>query len=183
LVSITAFVIGCFFFSLLRKFGARKKGVFCASFAIQAVRLIISAALVQGKAVPGMASNEESMTVLIPLVLLGLQAGGQVSASDVLDYKEIPTTVLTSVYFGIAADTLLCDRKNPKRNRKIAAIVLLLLRAVSGGWLSKIPDGIPIIFWIAGGLKFCISIAWLFWKADVLYKGAFKSKTCKNKKR
>lgn len=153
----------------MRYVGPRRRGVLCASFAAQTICLIIAAALVQGKAVPGMESHEDSMTVLIPLVFLAMQAGGQVSASDIIGYKEIPTTVLTSVYFGIVSDPRLCDSplKNSKRNRRIALIAALLLGAIVGGWLSKVHGGIPIIFWVAAGLKFCISISWLFWKAEV----------------
>lgn len=41
--------------------------------------------------------------------------------SDVLGYREIPTTVLTSVYYGIAADEKLLKgnwKGNVKRNRR-----------------------------------------------------------------
>lgn len=137
------------------------------SFAIQTICLIIAAALIQGKVVPDFENHEESMTVLIPLVFLSLQAGGQVSASDILGYPEIPTTVLTSVYLGLASNSLLGGLGNPKRNRRIANITLLLLGAIAGGWLSKSHVGIPVIFWISAGLKLFISAAWLFWKEEI----------------
>lgn len=140
------------------------------SFLLQATCLIVAAVLVQTKAVPDSASGHSgSMGVLVPLVFLGLQGGGQVWTSEVLGYKEIPTTVLTSVYFGLAADAKFLQgfKENPARNRRICAVCALLLGAISGGWLSRSQGGIPAVFFVAAGLKYAISAAWLFWPAEL----------------
>ncbi len=166
LISILAFIVGSYLFSLTRYFGSHRRGTLSASFFIQGICLVIAAALVQGGVVPDTVDKADAMTVLIPIIFLGFQAGGQVGASDVLGFKEIPTTVLTSVYYGIASDSHIADgfSKNVKRNRRVAAIVLLLLGAIAGGWLTKSAGGLPSILWIAAGLKFIIAGAWLVWR-------------------
>lgn len=111
------------------------------------------------------------MRVLIPIALVGFQAGGQVVASNLLGFKELPTTVLTSVYSGLATDRRVMAgfKANPKRNRRVAAVVLLALGAISGGWLMKDKRaGMAVILWIATGLKFFIAGCWLFWRKESL---------------
>ena len=124
--------------------------------------------LVQTNVVPDVVEGSTSMKVLIPIVFLGLQAGGQVWTSEVLGFKEIPTTVLTSVYFGLAADAKFLQslNANAPRNRRIGAVCALLLGAISGGWLSRSRAGIPLVFFVAAGLKYAVSVAWLCWPAD-----------------
>ncbi|OTA98054.1 hypothetical protein M426DRAFT_126780 [Hypoxylon sp. CI-4A] len=106
--------------------------------------------------------------MLIPIRLLGFQGSGQVWTSESLGFKEIPTTVLTSIYFGLASDDNFFQglKKNPARNRPLFAVFAHLLGAISGGWLSKTAVGIPAVFFIAGGLKYAISVAWLCWVAE-----------------
>ena len=138
------------------------------SFLVQGLCLVIAAVLVQAKAVPGAVEDSESMMVLVALVFLGFQAGGQVWTSEVLGFKEIPTTVLTSVYFGLASDVKLLQRfkKNLPRNRRFAAVGVFLLGAICGGWLSRSQGGIPAVFFVASGLKFFIAGVWMFWSAE-----------------
>jgi uncharacterized membrane protein YoaK (UPF0700 family) len=164
-MAIVSFVIGSFLFGLADRIGSRCRGLLFTSFAVQAICLATAAALVQAKSVP---KNADSFKVLIPIVLLGLQAGGQVCASNLLGFRELPTTVLTSVYSGLVTDPKVTAglRENPKRNRRVAAIALLLLGAVAGGWLTRSGEGLSAILWIAAGLKFIIAACWLFWKKE-----------------
>lgn len=138
------------------------------SFLVQGSCLAVAAVLVQAKVVPDAVKDSESMMVLIPLVFLGFQAGGQVWTGEVLGFKEIPTTVLTSVYFGLASDVKFLQglKMNLPRNRRLIAVAALLLGAISGGWLSRSRGGIPSVFFVAAGLKFCISGTWMLWPAD-----------------
>ncbi|EXJ83323.1 hypothetical protein A1O1_06944, partial [Capronia coronata CBS 617.96] len=167
LVAIISFTVGCFSFSLMRNSRPRSRGMLSLLFMIQGALLTVAAVLVQTKVVPDTSEGSESMKVLIALVFLGFQAGGQVWASEVLGFKEIPTTVLTSVYFGLASDVRFLHglSKNPSRNRRLGAICALLLGAISGGWLSRSRAGIPGVFFVAAGVKFIISAAWLTWSA------------------
>lgn len=139
-----------------------------ASFLIQSICLVIAAALIQAKVVPDEIQASESLMVLIPLVFLGFQAGGQVWTSEVLGFKEIPTTVLTSVYYGLATDVKFLQgvKANAPRNRRLVAVGALLLGAICGGWLSRSQGGVPAVFFVAGGLKLCISGMWMLWPAD-----------------
>ena len=137
------------------------------SFVVQGLCLTIAAVLVQANAVPGAVKDSESMMVLVPLVFLGFQAGGQVWTGEVLGFKEIPTTVLTSIYFGLASDAKLLQRfgKNLPRNRRFGAVGAFLIGAICGGWLSRSQGGVPAVFFVASGLKFCIAGSWMFWPA------------------
>ncbi|EXJ87150.1 hypothetical protein A1O3_04109 [Capronia epimyces CBS 606.96] len=168
MIAIISFLFGCFSFSLTRNFKPRSRGMLSVSFAVQAILLTVAAVLVQTKVVPDTTDGSESMKVLIPLVFLGFQAGGQVWASEVLGFKEIPTTVLTSVYFGLASDVRFMQgiKTNPSRNRRLGAVCALLLGAISGGWLSRSRAGIPAVFFVAAGLKYVISAMWLIWVAS-----------------
>jgi uncharacterized membrane protein YoaK (UPF0700 family) len=168
LIAILAFVVGCFVFSTSRNRNPRSRGTLATSFLVQGSCLVVAAVLVQAKVVPDAVKDSDSKMVLIPLVFLGFQAGGQVWTGDVLGFKEIPTTVLTSVYFGLASDVKFLQglKTNLPRNRRLIAVCALLLGAVSGGWLSRSRGGIPSVFFVAAGLKFCISGIWMLWPAE-----------------
>jgi uncharacterized membrane protein YoaK (UPF0700 family) len=129
----------------------------------------IAAALVQGSVVPGLkTSGTEDNIQLVPLAMLAFQAGQQCVTARELGLNEIPTTVLTSVYCDLGNDHELFSplSSNWKRNRRFASAIILLLGAISGGWLSRTDIGIAASLWMAAGMKFCIAIMWLCWKAD-----------------
>lgn len=135
---------------------------------------MIAAGLIEGDLIPH-TINDLSLTSgrlfleLIPLFLLAFQFGGQLAASRGMGFNEIPTVVLTSVYFDIATDPALTapPTQNVKRNRRIGSVTGILVGAIAAGWLSRSSGGMQSALWIAGGLKFCIAIAWLFWKPVV----------------
>ena len=105
---------------------------------MQGLCLVIAAVLVQAKAISSAVEDFESMVILVPLVFLGFQAGGQVWTSEVLGFKEIPIMVLTSVYFGLASDVKLLQRfkKNLPRTRRFVAVASFLLGAILR-WLAE----------------------------------------------
>ncbi|KAI0004394.1 hypothetical protein F4779DRAFT_621449 [Xylariaceae sp. FL0662B] len=168
LVAIITFLMGCILFSSTGSYRRRSRGILSVSFFLQAAFLTIAAVLVQTRVVPGMAEGTNSMRMLLPIGFLGFQGGGQVWTSESLGFKEIPTTVLTSIYFGLAADSGFLQglKENPSRNRRLLAVSAHLLGAISGGWLSRSRVGIPAVFFTAAGLKYAISAAWLCWAAD-----------------
>lgn len=171
LISICFFLLGCFLFSLTRYFDHKSRGTLTISFIIQAICIFVAAALVQTHVVPspvGLLEVPEDLIdfkELIPLGFLAFQSGGQIVTSRLLGFNEVPTTVLTSVYCDIASDPKLLEKNNVKRNRRIAAVVAILIGGIAGGWLSRSDAGMSSALWIAGAVKVAIAIGWANWKA------------------
>ena len=107
---------------------------------------------------------------LIPIALLAFQSAGAMTASRALGYNEIPTVVLTSVYFDVATDPQIvrAPLTNVKRNRRVGGVVALLVGAIAGGWLSRSSGGMESALWIAGGLKFVVALVWLVWPGEAV---------------
>lgn len=101
---------------------------------------------------------------LLPLGFLAFQSGGQIVSSRLLGFNEVPTTVLTSVYCDLASDPELLKKNNIKRNRRVAAVISILLGGIVGGWISRSAAGIATNFWIAAAIKMSIAISWSVWK-------------------
>ncbi|KAK9324940.1 hypothetical protein V1517DRAFT_316136 [Lipomyces orientalis] len=173
LITVCFFLTGSFIFSQLSsRIGVRQRRVLCISFFVQGICILISAALIQRNIVPhpsgsGSVLGGRLFLELIPLFLLAFQGGGQMAASRGMGFNELPTTVLTSVYYDLASDPRLAvwPSQNVKRNRRIGGVVALLIGAIAGGWIFKSKDGLGTALWIAAGLKLAIAIGWCFWKA------------------
>ncbi|KAK0385373.1 hypothetical protein NLU13_7849 [Sarocladium strictum] len=176
LASIASFIVGSFIFSFLMRGRTKQRLALSLSFAVQALCIIVSAILVQTRVVASHSESGEGKTdrafilkPLIPLILLALQAGGQMAASRGCGFNELPTTVLTSVYYDIASDPALTAgvAKNVKRNRRIGAGVFFLAGAIVGGWMYKGTNGsMAPGLWLAAGLKALGAVAWLFWRVE-----------------
>lgn len=172
LVSISSFLFGCFIFSTTRYIGPKARGTLSVSFFIQAICIVIAAALVQGKVVPGQNlisvngtfTEDIDLLELLPLGFLAFQSGGQIVTSRILGYNEVPTTVLTSVYCDIASDPNFLVKDNVKRNRRICAVLLILGGGIAGGFISKTANGLATALWVAASIKLGISIGWSLWK-------------------
>lgn len=105
---------------------------------------------------------------ILPISLLAFQAAGQICASRLLAFDEIPTVVLTTLLCDLLVDTKLYVRPwsaNPKRNRRIAAFLALFLGAMTAGGLSK-TTSIASSLWLAVALKGTITLSWLVWRDD-----------------
>ncbi|KAJ5832522.1 hypothetical protein N7474_000833 [Penicillium riverlandense] len=173
LVSIVFFFAGAMIFStVMRKIGALRRGTLFVSFQIQTILIIIAVALIEADLIPHTSADASLdggplFLELIPIALLAFQSAGSMTCSRSLGYNEIPTVVLTSVYFDIASDPAITDKPtaNVKRNRRIGGVVSLLIGAIVGGWLSKSSGGMESALWMAAGLKFVAGCGWLFWKA------------------
>lgn len=140
----------------------------------------MSAALAQSGVVPGFALSAlgtEASEVLVkrfetnamsmaPLALMAFQFGGQIVTSRVLGFNEVPTNVLTSLYCDLLSDPLLLAPfgGNVKRDRRVTAVILMLVGAILGGWLQRSRAGMPAALWIAGAVKLGIAVAWTTWK-------------------
>ncbi|KAJ5104241.1 hypothetical protein N7532_004770 [Penicillium argentinense] len=173
LVSIAAFFSGAMIFStVMRSVGALRRGTLVVSFLIQTILIIIAVALIEADLIPHSSADMSLdggplFLELIPIGLLAFQSAGAMTCSRSLGYNEIPTVVLTSVYFDIASDPKITDKPtaNAKRNRRIGGVVSLLVGAIVGGWLSRSSGGMESALWMAAGLKFVAALAWIFWKA------------------
>lgn len=173
LTSILCFILGCFFFGSSRHFDPLRRGTLAASFAIQASALVVAAALVQAGLVPEPHAENIVQGVdfieLIPLAFLAFQSGGQMVTSRILGFSEVPTTVLTSVYCDLASDPKILApwRDNIKRNRRVFAVVSLLIGGIVGGWLSKSKGGMSSALWMSAAIKYGIAISWSLWKSEI----------------
>ncbi|KAL3451793.1 hypothetical protein BJX65DRAFT_303521 [Aspergillus insuetus] len=176
LLSITFFFIGSLLFSLYgRHVGPRRRSTLFTSFLFQAALIIIAVALLEADLIPHTEAESRSLTggrlflELIPIALLAFQSAGSITSARALGYNEIPTVVLTSVYFDVASDPKLVQdvSGNVKRNRRVGGVVMLLLGAIVGGWLSKSSGGMESALWLSAGLKAVIGAGWLGWAAEV----------------
>lgn len=160
------------FSAVMRRVGPLRRGTLFISFLIQTILIVIAVAIIQTDLIPH-SSSDMSLTggplflELIPIGLLAFQSAGAMTCSRSLGYNEIPTVVLTSVYFDIASDPKITDKPtgNVKRNRRVGGVVFLLVGAIVGGWLSRSSGGMQSALWMAAGIKLVAAVAWLFWKA------------------
>lgn len=169
-MAVVSFFIGSFFYSRAAGFlSPLKRRTLAASFFLQTVLIVTAAGLVQGGVVPGIIEDgREPFITIVPLPMLSFQAGMQSVTARQLGLNEIPTTVLTSLYCDLGNDGKLfvAFKDNWKRNRRLGAAVCLILGAIIGGGLSKAKGGMPSALWMAAGVKLCIAIAWLLWRAE-----------------
>ncbi|KAK0110054.1 hypothetical protein ONS95_002714 [Cadophora gregata] len=171
LVSITSFLLGCFIFASTRLINPKARGTLATSFVVQSLFIILAAILVQAGVVPqpdGIVTESGSkvnLLELLPLGFLAFQSGGQIVTSRILGFNEVPTTVLTSVYCDIASDSHILARDNVKRNRRIGAVIFILIGGIAGGWISRSSAGMSTSLWIAAGIKLVIAFSWSLWKS------------------
>lgn len=173
LVSIVSFFAGAMIFStIMRRVGALRRGTLFISFLVQTILIIVAAGIIQADLIPHTSADMsldggQLFLELIPIGLLAFQSAGGMTCSRSLGFNEIPTVVLTSVYFDIASDPKIIEKPttNVKRNRRVGGVVSLLIGAIVGGWLSRSGGGIESALWTAAGLKFVAAVGWLFWKA------------------
>lgn len=146
---------------------------------IQGLFIVIAAALATPEGLipqnPGGTSRGESnppdiienihVVALIPA--LAFQSGMQIATSRLLGFSELPVNVLTSTYCDLMGDFKLFALNNVKRNRRVAAVVLLLTGAIASGWIMRSYAGLEGVLWIAAGIKMVTGIAmFIFLPAD-----------------
>lgn len=169
LSSLIAFIIGCLFFSKVCKaLGPLRRSTLTMSFLLQSLIILIAAAVVQKGAVEGridFIELEINWMQVIPIVLLSFQAPGQTCGARQLGFFETPTVVVTTMIYDFASDPDLCVAwyKNPVRNRRVAGLVLMLLGAVAGGWVTESMGQIHVALWVAAATKTAMGLAWIVW--------------------
>ncbi|KAK0645175.1 hypothetical protein DIS24_g8124 [Lasiodiplodia hormozganensis] len=185
LCSMTSFVVGCFFFARFHAaLGARRRATLVLSFLLQGCCACIAAGLIQGGVVDGRHSSSSSVqqsqsaaaadivvawAELAPVALLSFQSAGQIVASRMLSVAEVPTVVITSLLCDLVSDPAVFASPggNGKRNRRIAAFVLIFVGAIAGGWIIEAAGAVQWALWIVAGIKLFMSCCWLNWKASV----------------
>lgn len=171
LISIIAFLIGSLIFNRVsRAWGPLRRCTLTASFLTQASLVSVAAALESAAVVPssktGNGANEPIAWIqLLPISLLAFQASGQVVASRLLQFNDIPTVVLTTLYCDLMSDVKLFVVHNGLRNRRVAAAISLFLGAVVGGWMNKTVS-VASVLWLYAAVKMAIAAVWLVWKED-----------------
>lgn len=144
--------------------GPTRRVTLVTSFLLQALCVIFAAILVHTDAVPE--TDPTDKLVLIAIPFLAAQSGAQVVTAKSLGFSEIPTSVLTSIYNDIGSDTQLFAWKNPKRDRRLCAVVMMLLGGISGAWLSCTEGSLSNVLWTGALLKLLIGLGWLFFQAE-----------------
>ncbi|PGH23967.1 hypothetical protein AJ80_02029 [Polytolypa hystricis UAMH7299] len=181
LIAIVAFMLGIlFFFHASRVLTPLRRSTLLASFSLQTLALIAAGVLVQTGIVEAKREDPRGpihWMQIVPLVLLSLQAAGQIVTSRVLYLDEVPTVVLTTVLCDFLIDPQLVSTKrgwhtHAMRNRRLATFVALFAGAMVSGGLTK-AAGLASSLWLAAGLKFVVTILWLFWKGKIQDEGDF----------
>lgn len=174
LTSICGFIVGSFVFATVsRAAGNRRRGTLTVSFAVQSLFVLVAASIFQANSIPHSLTDQPTSGTLflelIPLAILAFQFGGQITASRGMGFNELPTVVLTSVYFDIASDPALVAgvTTNLKRNRRIGSVVAIVVGAIIGGWLCHSDAEMQSALWISGFIKACMAVAWAFWPAAI----------------
>ena len=169
LTSLVFYLAGCLFFSKCsRVLGQQRRSTLAMSFLLQAIIILVSAAVVQEGVVEGRLdyiTNDINWLQEIPIALLSFQAPGQVCGSRQLGFFETPTVVVTTMIYDFASDPdlFVAPRKNPVRNRRFMGFIAMLLGAVAGGWVTISMGQIHVTLWVAAAIKFSIAFAWVVW--------------------
>ncbi|ODH45802.1 hypothetical protein GX48_08114 [Paracoccidioides brasiliensis] len=170
LVSILSFLAGSSAYSKTRYFRPQSRSALVGNFGSQCLILITAASMLQLGVIED--SNKEkgvhTLLKLIPLALVAFQCAGQMAASRLLEFPELPTTMLTSLYYDLVADPGIFRplSKNTMRNRRVTAIIGVIGGATIGGWLFTSTGRVSTALWVAAASKLVISAIWFFWKQE-----------------
>jgi len=126
LVALVAFLAGA-------TLGGRlaSKGVsFTAALMVEVAILAVAAAL-------GWAPSGVPRLALVEIALLALAMGLHNASVRKLAVPDMTTTVLTLTLTGLAADSSLAGGQNPRLSRRLLAVVLMLLGALTGALLLR----------------------------------------------
>lgn len=166
MTSIGFFCFGSFCFSRFhRYFSPKRRWVLLASFATQFLLVVTAAIIVM---VDSESESDLRWEILVPLALVAFQSSGQAVTSRALGYNSLTSVVLTSIYCDLFSDPLLMAgfMRNPERNRRATAPVLLLAGAIFGGMWAHSSVGLAGALWTAAGLKLAIMLAFFLWRRE-----------------
>jgi len=175
LIAVVAFLASCYAIPRAMRLwghaGLTRAGL-TFSFGAQSACLAVAAILVSvgvvpqshGLVTPAVKSPDDPFLVeLAPIAFMAFQAGGQITASRLLGYNEIPTIVLTSAYCDLASDGKVWKLLNPKRDRRVLSAALLLVGAIGGGWITRSAGMLETVIWLGAFLKAVCALGFAFW--------------------
>ncbi|KAK3062828.1 hypothetical protein LTS18_003280 [Coniosporium uncinatum] len=172
IVSIGSFIVGAYLtFLVARQFTPLRRLTLLQSFLAQTLLIVLAALLAVTGITPqdhgGVGDTLGDISIVVAIPPLAFQSGMQIATSRLLGLNELPTCVLTSSYADIAGDAkLFTGLDNPKRNRRIASAVLLLIGAIASGWIMRSGVGLHVVLWIAAGLKMMLVLGvWVMMEA------------------
>lgn len=132
----------------------------------QTLIIFVAAAVVEAGVVEGNLNDitdDIDWSTVLPIALLSFQSAGQIVGSRAVNLSELPTVVLTSMLHDIFTDPKLVAKDNVKRNRRVLAFFAILIGAICGGFIGQGTDRMQIPLWVAGALKFVVTLAWVLW--------------------
>ncbi|KAE8355155.1 hypothetical protein BDV28DRAFT_155651 [Aspergillus coremiiformis] len=169
LIALTVFITSnILFIHVSWALSPRRRSTLILSFGVQSAALFAAAILVQLEVIDPKPEDPRAPIAwmqVLPISLLSFQAGGQIVASRVLGFDEIPTVVLTTLLCDLLVDPKLTAKVNPPRNRRIGAFLALFLGAMTAGGLSKV-SSMGASLWFAFGLKLMMTVGWFVWKGE-----------------
>ncbi|KAL4884812.1 hypothetical protein BJY04DRAFT_170746 [Aspergillus karnatakaensis] len=171
LIALTVFIAGnIIFIRVGRALGARRRSTLILSFGVQTAAILAAALLVQLGVVDPKPEDPRApiqWMQILPISLLAFQAAGQIVASRVLSYDELPTVVLTTLLCDLLVDPNLgaALRDNPRRNRRIGGFLALFMGAMTAGGLSKVTN-LASSLWFAMAIKLVITLSWFVWREE-----------------
>jgi hypothetical protein len=171
--------------SFHRRFGEHKRWVLAASFALQAIFIVIAGVLVYRGNSSGFPGSELTpsrtttlsadpgfpWTDLIPISLLAFQAAGKIIASRVLGLGGLPSIVLTALFADLVSDPSFFSAGllgNAQRNRRLGGATFYFVGAVVGGVAAKYSEKVGFSggLFIAAGFQMATVAAWLMWRRE-----------------
>ncbi|KAI4870505.1 hypothetical protein F4820DRAFT_258645 [Hypoxylon rubiginosum] len=168
--SLGCFCVGSVFFSALHRLfspSPKRRWILCASFSLQMLFIAGAAAILTfGPQNEDAGKEDIDWPVLVPIALVAFQSCGQAVASRALRYNALTSVVLTSIYCDLFSDAEILAPRNPERNRRVGAPVLLLIGAVLGGVLARSAVGAAGVLWIAAAMKLVVVVFWFLWPAE-----------------
>ncbi|WP_231916863.1 DUF1275 family protein [Nocardioides scoriae] len=134
------------------------------------VLLALVGVLVLGLAVALLLVPDPAEPVLLSVTgVLGAAMGVQAATARFVAVKDVTTVVVTSTITGLAADSVLGSGRGGGTGRRLAAVVLITLGALSGAALLRFDLGLGLALglFVEGGLVLLVVlVGWLHARAS-----------------
>lgn len=173
LITISAFLLGVAFFMWgARLLSPTRRSTLIIFFTVQTIAIYFSAIIVEIDLVKPKSEDPHApiqWMQALPLSFLAFQAAGQVIASRILGFADMPTILITGAMTDLIIDPKLFQpgrgwrNNHVKRNRKASMVFALFLgSAVSGALMRNV--GLASSLWLAASLKASVTASWFVWK-------------------
>lgn len=137
-------------------------------FLVQAGFLTLAAILATFGLTPENPTGRQSILkdiyILTDIPPIATQFGIQMATNRIMGFKKLPTNVITSTYTDLMEDPDLFKlRRNPKRDRRLASVILILAGIICAAWMMKRGCRVLVQLWIALGRKVATAVGvWAF---------------------